>query len=126
MMVMARILKRGMIHSGCEGNSPPVVSLDSSLLPISNVVASRETFSWPDENFINFGPDRQDVWCAGTGSLPYVNLTFLESVVVTGLISGGYTYSSGNADYVNNFTIQYSAAHGIAGSRVSPESFLPF
>ena len=88
-----------------------VLSLNTTLLPAANIQATRDHFGeFPDEDIVNFGPGRTNVWCASPSSdprdLPHVNLTFTEAVVVTGFLTGGF--DGGLIDYITNFTIQYS------------------
>ena len=89
-----------------------VLSLDTALLPAANINATiRDHFgNFPIDDIVNFGPGRTNVWCASPSSDPrelaLVNLTFTEGVVITGFLTGGF--DGGSADYITNFTIQYS------------------
>ena len=50
------------------------------------------------------------MWCGSRDDNdPYVLLRFSSTVVITGLVSGGYTSTVGSdMRYVTNFTIEYS------------------
>ena len=81
-----------------------------SLLPIAGITASYSRFSFPVTDVIDFSIEGLDVWCSDTGadSNPYVLLSFTSPVVISGLVSGGYSYDS-TERYVTNFTIEYSS-----------------
>lgn len=106
------------------GVGQEMISRDTSLLNPDNIVASSARSSiYADEKLVNFDFNTQNVWCTRESyeTTPTFNITFTSPVVITGLMSGGYTYTS-NAEYVTNFTLEYSSVLGSGGPLVR----LPF
>lgn len=104
------------------GVGQEMISRDTSLLNPDSIVASSVLSStYADEKLVNFDFNTQNVWCTQESyeTNPTFNITFTSPVVITGLMSGGYTYiTSGNADYVTNFTLEYSSVLGSGGPLV--------
>lgn len=101
----AQVWTGAMATKVCPINRQRFVSMDLSLLPISNVETSSEDTGFnPTSNFVSL---TTPPWCTaeGQGRNPghHVNLTFTEPVVIHFLESGGFFNG-----FVNNFTIEYS------------------
>ncbi len=103
-----------------SGVGQEIISNDVSLLNTDNIVASSARIADPTEHFINFDFDTQQVWCTPSSGdpNPTIDITFSKPVVITGLLSGGYTYSAVNTEYVTNFTLEYSSSLGSGGPLV--------
>jgi len=83
-----------------------IISYDLLLLHTDNVTASNEDAAFnPDEYLFHRSNVPLRLWCTVpfAGLVHHVNATFTEPVVITELISSGF--SNG---YVNNFTVEYS------------------
>lgn len=100
-------------------SSLQIISYNETLLPrtTDNIRAQIQFTSGPlvATSFINYGPNHTDVWCAPElESLPEprITLAFTETVVVVGIISGGYTYQTADLDgfreYVSSFTLEHT------------------
>ena len=76
------------------------------LLPATGISASSSLSVYPATDVVNFGIEEFNVWCTNNNANPYILLDFTSPVVITGLVSGGYT--SSRISYVNKFTIEYS------------------
>ena len=106
-------------YLGCPMSTLHIVSYNETLLPRSpdNIRAQIQFTSGPlvATSFINYGPNHTDVWCAPeleSFPEPTITLAFTEDVVVTGIISGGYTYQTSDLDgfreYVSSFTLEHT------------------
>ena len=83
-----------------------IISYGGLLLSSDNVSASSEDAAFnPDDYLFHRNNVPLRLWCTlpNDGVEHHVNATFTEPVVITELISSGF--SNG---YVNNFTVEYS------------------
>ena len=97
-----------IICAACPPRTLRVISYESTnLLPVQNLSASSED-TWINPVALMFGRGNVpfSLWCSesGTGLKHHVNVTFSQPVVISALISSGF--SDG---YVNNFTVEFSA-----------------
>ncbi len=91
-----------------DGVGQEIISDNPSLLNTDNIIASSARSSLPAENIVNFDfYPTQSVWCTREveDPKPTIDITFSQPVVITGLLSGGYTYTQGDLEYVTNFNI---------------------
>lgn len=92
--------------TACPPGVQRIISYDLLLLHTDNVTASNEDAAFnPDEYLFHRSNVPLRLWCTVpfAGLVHHVNATFTEPVVITELISSGF--SNG---YVNNFTVEYS------------------
>ena len=87
-------------------------------------MASSQRLGYPDDYLVDYEFETETTWCTQTSNehFPTIDITFTEPVLITGILSGGYSYTfSGNIDYVNNFTVEYfSSLEGSGGPMASP------
>lgn len=87
-----------------------IISYNQTLLPTDNVTATSEHSSFnPDKYLFHRNNIPVRLWCTlpDAGLEHHINATFTEPVVITGLVSSGF--SNG---YVNNFTVGFSMHKG--------------
>ena len=87
-------------------------------------MASSQLSINPDDDLVDYGFDTQTTWCTDISSSndlsPTIDISFTEPVLITGFLSGGYSYGNKNFEYVNNFTVEYfSSLEGSGGPMVS-------
>ena len=96
-----------------------IISLNETITPPELVQASSflgSPFRTPRRNVLYFGQngDNHDLhtWCTVSSDTdPYVVINFNLSVVITGFLSSGSTYSANsqnNIYHVTNFTLEYA------------------
>ena len=113
LLLLAAAACSAQLPSSDCGTNEQILSRNTELLPTSGIsVSSRLVDAYAAADVINFGVNEFDVWCAsGDDNDPYVLLRFGSTVVITGLVSGGYTSTitvNPAMRYVTNFTIEYS------------------
>ena len=100
-----------VLNAVCPVNKLQFLSYNTSLLPLTNVIASsQDDVSNPLEHFVK---QNAEPWCSGfNGAYDpnlHINFTFTEPVIITFLQSSGYF----NA-FVDSFSIQYAlGAQGV-------------
>ena len=89
----------------CPPTALRVISYDSTLLPVENLTASSEDIEF-NPVILLFGRNNVpfNLWCSDsdTGLDHHINVSFTQPVVITLMISSGF--SNG---YVSNFTVEY-------------------
>ena len=102
----------------CPTEAQKVISYDHRLLPPTNVVATSEDAEFNPASQL-FGRNNVpfNLWCTvpDNGIEHYINVTFGQPVVITGIVSSGFVNG-----YVNNFTVEYVIEpHGLVPHKVS-------